>query len=480
MDAEIYLATNGLGDTIQTGKETTVEQKAKAMIFLRHHLHENLKIEYLTVKITSQLTLCGGKIIDEEMLKKIFSTFHASNLLLQQQYRERGFKKHCDLISCLLVAEQNNDLLMKNHQPRLTGSAPLSEANMVAYNQSGGHSHGCGSDRRRGHGRGRGRGQGSGFGRAANAPIKIDVPKEHSVIANESKARLKRGRPIGFKDKNPQKKKGACNQDGQVEVKETLEGSSIRTLDMTVQEEPRVPENEEISINYVMSRKIWNQNEINVDDTFAYNVALEVMENDEDHEPKSVSECKNRNDWPKWKDEIEAELKSLEKRKVLDWTLDGEKDPFRPPDDDEEMLGQEVPYLSAIGTLLFLASHTRPDISFSLNLLARYSSCPTRRHWNGVKQVFCYLQGQEAPTTVHEDNAACIAQIKDGYIKGDRTKHILPKFFFIHDLQKSGDIVVQHIHSSDNLTDLFTKVLPTATFNKLVYDIEMRRLKELK
>nr|GEX88873.1 hypothetical protein [Tanacetum cinerariifolium] len=392
---------------------------------------------------------------------------------------------------------------------------------MVAYNQSGGHSHGHGSDRRRGHGRGRGRGQGSGFGRAANAPVKIDVPKEHSVIANESKARLKRGRPIGSKDKNPQKKKGACNQDGQVEVKETLEGSSIRTLDMTVQEEPRVPENEEISINYVMSRKIWNQNEINVDDTFAYNVVLEVMENDEDHEPKSVSECKNRNDWPKWKDGIETELKSHEKRKVLDWTLDGEKDPFRPPDDEEEMLGQEVPYLSAIGALLYLASHTRPDISFLLNLLARYSSCPTRRHWNGVKQVFAIFKqtisatssnhaeilaihevswecvwlrsviqhicescgissGQEAPTTVHEDNAACIAQIKDGYIKGDRTKHILPKFFFIHDLQKSGNIVVQHIHLSDNLTDLFTKVLPTATFNKLVYDIEMRRLKELK
>ncbi|GJQ91780.1 copia protein [Tanacetum coccineum] len=121
---------------------------------------------------------------------------------------------------------------------------------------------------------------------AANAPVKIDVPKEHSKIANESKARLKRGRPIGSKDKNPRKKKGACNQDGQVEVKETLEGSSIRTLDMTVQEEPRVPENEEISINYVMYRKIWNRNEIDIDDTFAYNVALEVMENDEDHEPK--------------------------------------------------------------------------------------------------------------------------------------------------------------------------------------------------
>ncbi|XP_035840227.1 secreted RxLR effector protein 161-like [Helianthus annuus] len=74
-------------------------------------------------------------------------------------------------------------------------------------------------------------------------------------------------------------------------------------------------------------------------------------------------------------------------------SLDVEKDPFRPPNDGKEILGLEVPYLSAIGALMFIASHTRPDISFSVNLLARYSSCPTKRHWYGVKQIFRYLQG---------------------------------------------------------------------------------------
>ncbi|GJW66263.1 retrovirus-related pol polyprotein from transposon TNT 1-94 [Tanacetum coccineum] len=74
-------------------------------------------------------------------------------------------------------------------------------------------------------------------------------------------------------------------------------------------------------------------------------------------------------------------------------TLDVKNDPFRPPDVDEEILDPEVPYLSAIGALMFLASHTRPDIIFSLHLLARYISCPTRRHWNGVKHIFRYLQG---------------------------------------------------------------------------------------
>ena len=44
---------------------------------------------------------------------------------------------------------------------------------------------------------------------AENVPIRIDVPKgpSTSVIANESKAHLKRGRPLGSKDQNPRKKK---------------------------------------------------------------------------------------------------------------------------------------------------------------------------------------------------------------------------------------------------------------------------------
>ncbi|CAA7036620.1 unnamed protein product [Microthlaspi erraticum] len=80
---------------------------------------------------------------------------------------------------------------------------------------------------------------------------------------------------------------------------------------------------------------------------------------------------------------------------------------------------------------------------------------------------------------MYEDNVACIAQLKDGYIKGDRTKHILPKFFFTHELQKNGDVSVHQIHSSENLADLFTKTLPTSTFKKLTHMIGLRCLKDL-
>jgi hypothetical protein len=44
---------------------------------------------------------------------------------------------------------------------------------------------------------------------AANTPARIEVPKGKliNVTANESKARLKRGRPIGAKERNHKKRK---------------------------------------------------------------------------------------------------------------------------------------------------------------------------------------------------------------------------------------------------------------------------------
>jgi hypothetical protein len=66
-----------------------------------------------------------------------------------------------------------------------------------------------------------------------------------------------------------------------------------------------------------MSGKIWNRDKVVTDDAFAYNLALEIINENEDHEPRSVEECKKRQDWPKWKDAIQAELDSLTKREVF-------------------------------------------------------------------------------------------------------------------------------------------------------------------
>ena len=134
LDVEIHFDAMNLGATIKEGNKASLQDRAKTLIFLCHHLHEGFKNEYFTIKnpftlwsnlkerydhqktvillkarydwmhlrlqdfktvseynsalfkISSQLKLCGEKITEEDMLEKTFTTFHALNVLLQQQY----------------------------------------------------------------------------------------------------------------------------------------------------------------------------------------------------------------------------------------------------------------------------------------------------------------------------------------------------------------------------------------------------------
>ena len=652
---------------------------------------------------------------------------------------------------------------------------------------------------------------------AANVPARVDITEGQKAF--ESKTRSKRGRPIGSKDITPRKRRTNGKQNDHEEsnienqIPEEIQNEQIAL------EEVQVPENNEISISYVHRGEKWDRNNFDVNNIFAFQVALDIIQNDDDPEPQNTNECRQRNDWPKWREAMQAELHSLIKRDVfgpvvqtlasikpvgnkwvfvrkrnenndiirykarlvaqgfsqrpgigyeetyspvmdaitfrflislavseeLDmrlmdvitaylygsidsdihmkipegfklleavstksrsmlsiklqrslyglkqsgrmWynrlseyllkegyvnnpicpcvfikkseigfaiiavyvddlnlvgtleeltktaeylkkefemkdlgktkfciglqiehfpngvlvhqstyikkilkrfnmdkahplsspmvvrSLDVKNDPFRPCEKGEKLLGPEVPDLSAIGALMYLANCTRPDIAFSVNLLARYSSAPTTRHWKGIQHILRFLSGttdmglfysnkskekllgyadagylsdphkarsqtgyvfnyngtaiswrsvkqtmvatssnhseilaiheasreciwlrsmihhiqescglssvKDKPTILFEDNAACIAQIKGGYIKGDITKHISPKFFYTHELQKNGEIDVQQIRSSDNLADLFTKALPTSTFKKLIYKVGMRKVKDV-
>ena len=42
---------------------------------------------------------------------------------------------------------------------------------------------------------------------------------------------------------------------------------------------------------------------------------------------------------------------------------------------------------------MYLANYTRLDIAFAVNLLARHSAAPTKRHWTGVKHILRYVNG---------------------------------------------------------------------------------------
>lgn len=60
-----------------------------------------------------------------------------------------------------------------------------------------------------------------------------------------------------------------------------------------------------------------------------------------------------------------------------------------------ESLIINVPYRQLVGSLLYASLSTRPDISYSVNVLSRYCSEPRKAHWNFLKNIVRYLIGKE-------------------------------------------------------------------------------------
>ena len=59
------------------------------------------------------------------------------------------------------------------------------------------------------------------------------------------------------------------------------------------------------------------------------------------------------------------------------------------PEDVADM--GKILYREAIGSLIYCAVATCPDIAFPTLLLAQYMENPGRTHWKAVKRVFRYL-----------------------------------------------------------------------------------------
>ncbi|GJV26325.1 retrotransposon protein, putative, ty1-copia subclass [Tanacetum coccineum] len=63
-----------------------------------------------------------------------------------------------------------------------------------------------------------------------------------------------------------------------------------------------------------------------------------------------------------------------------------------PKTDDELDKMSRVPYASAIGSIMYDMTCTRPDVSFALRMVSRHQQNPGEGHWTSVKNILKYLR----------------------------------------------------------------------------------------
>ena len=143
---------------------------------------------------------------------------------------------------------------------------------------------------------------------AANVPARIEIPTDNKATENESIARRKRGRPLGSKDLKQRKSKrlnemaNVINITSSMNCKETSFGDEDENL--REEENNDIKDNNEISINYISTKRQINRKNVIVNDALAHSIATEITLDENDIEPRTIQECRRRNDWPKWKDAI--------------------------------------------------------------------------------------------------------------------------------------------------------------------------------
>ncbi|KAM2667963.1 hypothetical protein EV2_019589 [Malus domestica] len=128
-DVKLHLTTKNLRPVIEEATYEPVGEakKATAMIFIQRHIHDALQTEYLAEEDPRELSVALADRFDHQndiFLPEArhdwqhlrFQDFKSVNEYnSEQQYRAQKFTKFSDLISILLLAEKQNQLLMKNH-----------------------------------------------------------------------------------------------------------------------------------------------------------------------------------------------------------------------------------------------------------------------------------------------------------------------------------------------------------------------------
>jgi len=90
-----------------------------------------------------------------------------------------------------------------------------------------------------------------------------------------------------------------------------------------------------------------------------------------------------------------------------------------PQTDEERIEMKKKPYRELVGSLIYLANASRPDIAFAANALSRFCSNPGTAHWHLAKRILRYLKHTSHYSIVYEKNDDRLQAFTDSDWAGD-------------------------------------------------------------
>nr|GEU84047.1 hypothetical protein [Tanacetum cinerariifolium] len=163
---------------------------------------------------------------------------------------------------------------------------------------------------------------------------------------------------------------------------------------------------------------------------------------------------------------------------------------------------QNVPYASAVGSIMYVVICTRPDVAFAQNTGYVFVLNGGAVDWKSAKQSIFATSSVEAeyiaafdaskealwvrkfisklgvvptikePISMYCDNTGAITIANEsGITKGAR--HFRSKVHYLHKVIEYGDVKLEKVHTDDNLADPFTKALAFAKHSEHTRNIGM-------
>ena len=98
---------------------------------------------------------------------------------------------------------------------------------------------------------------------------------------------------------------------------------------------------------------------------------------------------------------------------------------FRPGEDSEDCLRNEeqMLYRSAVGSLLYLVNHSRPDLANSVREFSKVMDCAEQSHWKELLRMVKYVsvsRNKELCLFPDEDDTWTLEVFSDSDYSGDK------------------------------------------------------------